>query len=30
VAWIDTAFIGGLAIPRELVGQLGLAKHSSA
>lgn len=30
VAWIDTAFIGGLAIPRQRVADLALAKQSSA
>ena len=30
VAWIDTAFNGGLTIPRERVAELGLAKQSSA
>ena len=30
VAWIDTAFNGGLTIPRELVAKLGLSKQSSA
>ena len=30
IAWIDTAFNGGLAIPRLQVAQLGLAKQSSA
>lgn len=30
VVWIDTAFNGGLAIPRKQVTALGLAKHSSA
>lgn len=28
LAWIDTAFNGGLAIPRTLVGDLGLAEVS--
>jgi clan AA aspartic protease len=28
--WIDTAFIGGLAIPRKQVAELGLVKESSA
>ena len=30
VAWIDTAFNGGLAIPRQQVAALGLVKESSA
>src|SRR5208282_42579 len=30
VVWIDTAFNGGLTIPRKQVAQLGLSKHSSA
>ncbi len=30
VAWIDTAFNGGLAIPRRQVAELGLSKQSSA
>jgi clan AA aspartic protease len=30
VAWIDTAFNGGLAIPRERVAELALSKQSSA
>jgi predicted aspartyl protease len=30
VAWIDTAFNGGLAIPRQQVADLGLVKQSSA
>jgi clan AA aspartic protease len=30
VAWIDTAFNGGLALPRKRVAELGLAKQSSA
>lgn len=30
VAWIDTAFNGGLTIPREHVAALGLEKQSSA
>jgi clan AA aspartic protease len=30
VAWIDTAFNGGLAIPRKHVAELGLSKQSSA
>jgi clan AA aspartic protease len=30
VAWIDTAFNGGLAIPRSQVAELGLTKQSSA
>ena len=30
VAWIDTAFNGGLAIPRKQVTELGLSKQSSA
>ena len=30
VAWIDTAFNGGLAIPRQPVAELGLVKESSA
>ena len=30
VAWIDTAFNGGLAIPRKQVAELGLVKESSA
>jgi clan AA aspartic protease len=30
VTWIDTAFNGGLAIPRRQVADLGLAKQSSA
>jgi predicted aspartyl protease len=30
VVWIDTAFNGGLTIPREQVTALGLAKESSA
>lgn len=29
-AWIDTAFNGGLVIPRHQVESLGLTKHSSA
>ena len=28
--WIDTAFNGGLAIPRKKVAELGLSKQSSA
>ena len=28
--WIDTAFNGGLAIPRKQVAELGLSKQSSA
>lgn len=28
--WIDTAFNGGLVIPRKQVAELGLALHSSA
>jgi len=30
LAWIDTAFNGGLAIPRKQVAELGLVKESSA
>lgn len=30
VVWIDTAFNGGLAIPRKLISQLALVKESSA
>jgi len=30
VVWIDTAFNGGLAIPRQQVAKLGLVKASSA
>ena len=30
VVWIDTAFNGGLAIPRKQVAELGLVKESSA
>ena len=30
VAWIDTAFNGGLTIPRQQVADLGLVKESSA
>jgi clan AA aspartic protease len=30
LAWIDTAFNGGLAIPRQQVADLGLVKESSA
>ncbi len=30
LAWIDTAFNGGLTIPRKLVAKLGLPKRSSA
>ena len=30
VVWIDTAFNGGLAIPRKQVAALGLSKQSSA
>ena len=30
VVWIDTAFNGGLAIPRQQVAKLGLGKQSSA
>ena len=30
VVWIDTAFNGGLAIPRKEVAELGLVKQSSA
>jgi clan AA aspartic protease len=30
VVWIDTAFTGGLAIPRKQVGELGLSKKSAA
>jgi clan AA aspartic protease len=30
VAWIDTAFNGGLAIPQKQVAKLGLSKQSSA
>jgi clan AA aspartic protease len=30
MAWIDTAFNGGLAIPRKQVAELGLSKQSSA
>lgn len=29
-AWIDTAFNGGLVLPRALIEQLGLVKESSA
>jgi hypothetical protein len=28
VVWIDTAFNGGLAIPRKQVAELGLSKHN--
>lgn len=28
--WIDTAFNGGLVIPRKLIAEFGLAKESSA
>jgi clan AA aspartic protease len=30
VAWIDTAFNGGLAIPRKQIADLGLVQESSA
>ena len=30
VVWIDTAFNGGLAVPRQQIAELGLAKESSA
>jgi clan AA aspartic protease len=30
LTWIDTAFNGGLAIPREQIAALGLSKQSSA
>jgi predicted aspartyl protease len=30
VVWIDTAFNGGLAIPRQQIAELGLVKESSA
>jgi clan AA aspartic protease len=30
VVWMDTAFTGGLAIPRKQVAKLGLVKESSA
>lgn len=30
VAWIDTAFNGGLVIPRTLIADLGLVQESSA
>ena len=30
VMWIDTAFNGGLALPRQKVAELGLSKQSSA
>ncbi len=30
VAWVDTAFNGGLVLPRQSVSGLGLAKQSSA
>lgn len=30
LAWIDTAFNGGLAIPHKRVAELALSKHSSA
>ena len=30
VAWVDTAFNGGLAIPRKQVAELGLSRQSSA
>ena len=30
LVWIDTAFNGGLAIPRKRVAELGLSKQSSA
>lgn len=30
VAWIDTAFNGGLAIPRQRISELGLIRRSSA
>ena len=30
VVWIDTAFNGGLAVPRKQVAELGLPKQSSA
>ena len=30
LVWIDTAFNGGLAIPRKQVADLGLSKQSSA
>jgi predicted aspartyl protease len=30
VVWIDTAFNGGLAIPRKRVAELGLSKQAAA
>jgi clan AA aspartic protease len=30
VVWIDTAFTGGLVIPRKQIAELGLVKESSA
>jgi clan AA aspartic protease len=30
MAWIDTAFNGGLVLPRKQIAQLGLAQESSA
>lgn len=30
IAWIDTAFNGGLVIPRKQIAELGLLKESSA
>jgi clan AA aspartic protease len=30
VVWVDTAFNGGLAIPRQQIAELGLMKESSA
>jgi clan AA aspartic protease len=30
VAWIDTAFNGGLAVPRRQIAGLGLSQHSTA
>ena len=30
VVWIDTAFNGGLTIPRKQIAELGLSKQSSA
>ena len=30
VAWVDTAFNGGLAVPRKQIAELGLIKESSA
>jgi predicted aspartyl protease len=28
--WVDTAFNGGLVLPRKMAAELGLSKHSSA